>query len=249
MGRQWCHLSAIRSFRRVNMLDLIVSARPSYWLRSLQTWTDDVILVFIGHWTSSLDISLYKKHKYEHGRFIHLTICSTEAAYLWVTRTLRDPQSVAPSVCGLWSARIIVLLSPYCLVCCCGAVCCWSSSVFRCSFMVLLHIVLQMQGPPWPRTYYRCWQPVLYDRKIPLRLKSKEYDAIIGPALTYRSECWAVKVTNKRKIATTEMRMLRGILRVSRREHMRNEEIRRIGPADMTHSSQSAELSRVYMMG
>ena len=47
------------------------------------------------------------------------------------------------------------------------------------------------------------------------------------PALTYASECWAMKVTNKKKIATTEMRMLRGILGVSRRDHMRKEEIRR----------------------
>ena len=39
---------------------------------------------------------------------------------------------------------------------------------------------------------------------------------------------WAMKVTNKKKIATTEMSMLRGILEVSRRDHMRNEEIRRI---------------------
>ena len=69
---------------------------------------------------------------------------------------------------------------------------------------------------------------VLYDRNIPLRLKAKAYDAIIRPALTYGSECWAMKVTIKRKIATTEMRMLRGILRVSRRDHMLNEEIRRI---------------------
>ena len=69
---------------------------------------------------------------------------------------------------------------------------------------------------------------VLYDRNIPVRLKAKVYEAIIRPALTYGSECWAMKVTNKRKIATTEMRMLRGILGVSRREHMRNEDIRRI---------------------
>ena len=69
---------------------------------------------------------------------------------------------------------------------------------------------------------------VLYDRKIPLRLKAKVYEAIIRPALTYGCECWAMKVTNKRKIATTEMRMLRGILGVSRREHMRNEDILRI---------------------
>ena len=69
---------------------------------------------------------------------------------------------------------------------------------------------------------------VLYDLKIPLRLKGKVYEAIIRPALTYGSECWVMKVTNKRKIATTEMRMLRGILVVSRRDHMRNEEIQRI---------------------
>ena len=54
------------------------------------------------------------------------------------------------------------------------------------------------------------------------------YEAIIRPALTYGGECWAMKVTNTRKIATTEMRMLRGIIGVSRRDHMRNEEIRRI---------------------
>ena len=41
-------------------------------------------------------------------------------------------------------------------------------------------------------------------------------------------ECWTMKVTNKRKNATTEMRMLRGILGVSRRDQMRNEEIRHI---------------------
>ena len=49
---------------------------------------------------------------------------------------------------------------------------------------------------------------VLYDRKVPLRLKSKVYEAIIRSALAYGSECWAMKVTNKRMNATTEMRML-----------------------------------------
>ena len=69
---------------------------------------------------------------------------------------------------------------------------------------------------------------IFYYRKIPLRLKAKVYEAIIRPALTRGSECWAMKVTNNRKSATTDTRMLRGILGVTRRDHMRNEEIRRI---------------------
>ena len=67
---------------------------------------------------------------------------------------------------------------------------------------------------------------VLYDRKI-LRLKSKVFAAIIRQALVHGSEYWAMKVTNKRKIATTEIRILRGILGVSSRDQMRKEEIRR----------------------
>ena len=69
---------------------------------------------------------------------------------------------------------------------------------------------------------------VLYDRKIPFRFNAKVYEAIIRPSLAYGSECWAMKVTNNMKIATTEMSMLREILGVSRRDHMLNEEIRRI---------------------
>ena len=63
---------------------------------------------------------------------------------------------------------------------------------------------------------------------IPLRLKEKVHEAMTRPALTYGSECWAMKVTNKRKIATTETRVLRWILGVSRRDHMRNEVNQRI---------------------
>ena len=72
----------------------------------------------------------------------------------------------------------------------------------------------------WPFAWSR-WRKltgVLYDRKIRLRLKAKVYEAIIRPALTYGSECWATNVTNKRKIATTEMRILRGILEICRDE-------------------------------
>ena len=87
---------------------------------------------------------------------------------------------------------------------------------------------------------WRQFTGLLYDRKIPLRLRAKVYDAIIRPALAYWSECWAMKMTNKRNIATTEMRILRGFIGVSRRDHMRNEEIRRI-----LHISPIAEVMRI----
>ena len=43
---------------------------------------------------------------------------------------------------------------------------------------------------------------VLYDRKMPIRLKTKVYEieAIIRPALTYGRECWAMKVTNNKRL-------------------------------------------------
>ena len=40
------------------------------------------------------------------------------------------------------------------------------------------------------------------DRKIPLRLKTKVYEAIVRPALMYGSECGAMKMINKKKMAT-----------------------------------------------
>ena len=49
---------------------------------------------------------------------------------------------------------------------------------------------------------------VSYDRKIPHRLKAKVlYEAIMRQAQTYGSECWTMKVNNKRNIATMKMRM------------------------------------------
>ena len=63
----------------------------------------------------------------------------------------------------------------------------------------------------------------------------KTQAGVIRPALTYGSECWAMKVNNKGKIAITEMTMLCGIFGVLRRDHKRNEEIRctlQVAPID-----------------
>ena len=70
----------------------------------------------------------------------------------------------------------------------------------------------------------------------------KVYEAIIIPALAYVCECWAMKVNNKMNIATTEVRMLRGILGVLRRDHMRNNDIRHI-----LHLSRTMLYSAVFV--
>ena len=55
---------------------------------------------------------------------------------------------------------------------------------------------------------------VMYYRKIPRKLKSKLYKAIIRPVLLYGAECWAVG--KKEELVTrTEMRMLRRIVGVA----------------------------------
>ena len=59
-------------------------------------------------------------------------------------------------------------------------------------------------------------------------LKAKVYEAIIIPSLTYGSECWAMKVHNKMQNASSDMRMLREIIGVSRLDPIRNEEVQRI---------------------
>ena len=49
---------------------------------------------------------------------------------------------------------------------------------------------------------------VMCDRKMPVKLKDKVFKTIIRPAMTYGSECWAVKKKDENKLNSAEMRML-----------------------------------------
>ena len=67
---------------------------------------------------------------------------------------------------------------------------------------------------------------VLCDKKINVRLKGKIYKTAVRPAMLYSSETWAVKKTQERKMEVAEMRMLRWMCGVTRKDRIRNDYIR-----------------------
>ena len=68
---------------------------------------------------------------------------------------------------------------------------------------------------------------VMCDRKMPVELKAKVFKTIIRPAMTYGSECWAVKKKDERKLNSAEMKMLREARGETRLDHIRNDDIRK----------------------
>ena len=67
---------------------------------------------------------------------------------------------------------------------------------------------------------------VLCDKRMPLKLKGEYYSTVVGPVMLYSSECWAVKCTHEQKMHVAEMKMLRMMCGVTRRDRVRNEYVR-----------------------
>ena len=63
------------------------------------------------------------------------------------------------------------------------------------------------------------------DRKMPVELKYKIFKTIIRPAMTYGSECWALKKKDENKLNSAKMRMLRWARGKNRLDHINNEDI------------------------
>ncbi|EPB66013.1 hypothetical protein ANCCEY_14900, partial [Ancylostoma ceylanicum] len=66
---------------------------------------------------------------------------------------------------------------------------------------------------------------ILCDRMCSRVLKGKIYH-VVRPAMMYGSECWPVSKTHERMLNTAEMRMLRWECGLTRRDKVRNEDIR-----------------------
>ena len=68
---------------------------------------------------------------------------------------------------------------------------------------------------------------VMCDRKVPVKLKDKVFKTIIRPAMTYGSECWAVKKKDENKLNSAEMMILIWARGKTRLDHIRNEDTRK----------------------
>ncbi|KAM1280162.1 hypothetical protein ACFX15_020552 [Malus domestica] len=75
---------------------------------------------------------------------------------------------------------------------------------------------------------------VLCDRRMPLKFKGKFYRTTIRPVMLYGTECWAVKHQHVHKMGVAEMRMLRWMCGHTRKDKIRNEDIRgKVGVAEI----------------
>jgi hypothetical protein len=84
---------------------------------------------------------------------------------------------------------------------------------------------------------------IIFDKKIPRKLKCKIYKTVIRPVLMYGAECWTITKASEALLKRTEMRMLRCILQISLKDKIRNEEIlKRCGVTVISEKVQEARL-------
>ena len=69
--------------------------------------------------------------------------------------------------------------------------------------------------------------PVIADKKIPTKLKTKLYTTGVRPVILYGAECWTTGVKEENILEKTEMRMLRRIKGVTVKDKMNSEDIRK----------------------
>jgi hypothetical protein len=75
---------------------------------------------------------------------------------------------------------------------------------------------------------------VLCDSKVSLKLKDKFYRTAIRLVMLYEAECWSTKSRHIQQLSIAEMRVLRWICGNTRRDQVRNDDIReRLGVASV----------------
>ena len=64
------------------------------------------------------------------------------------------------------------------------------------------------------------------DRRMPVKLKGKVYKTVVRPAMMYGMEATPIKKVNEKRMNVAEMKMLRWMFGVTRRDRIPNTRIR-----------------------
>ncbi|XP_047004640.1 uncharacterized protein LOC124622894 [Schistocerca americana] len=73
---------------------------------------------------------------------------------------------------------------------------------------------------------WRKMSGVLCDKKVSIGLKGKVYKSVVRPAMIYGAETWLIIVAQERKMEVAEMRILRWVCGVTRKDRIKNEFVR-----------------------
>ena len=68
--------------------------------------------------------------------------------------------------------------------------------------------------------------PLMKEKCIPTQVKTTIYNTILKPILTYGAECWSLTTKTSSRLQAAEMKVLRTIRGVTRRDRLKNERIR-----------------------
>ena len=101
--------------------------------------------------------------------------------------------------------------------------------------------ISQRMSAAW-RNWKR-YSGVLCDRRMPVKLKGKVYKTVVRPAVLYGAETWATTRGQEARLEVNEMRMLRWMCGVTRRDKIRNEHIR--GTARVVQASKKITEKRL----
>ena len=94
------------------------------------------------------------------------------------------------------------------------------------------------------------WRKVsgaICDRRVPVRVKGKVHKAVVRPAMAYGLEAAPLKKSEEKKMDVVEMRMLRWMVGVTRRDRVRNDYIR--GTVKVTEISKKIQESILRWYG
>ena len=96
----------------------------------------------------------------------------------------------------------------------------------KCDFLIISYVSDWYNYSP-VSSVWRELGPVIADKKIPTKLKTKLYTTLVRPVISYGAECWTNEVKEENILEKTEMRMLRRIKGVTVKDKMKSKDIRK----------------------